>query len=241
MNRINPRRNYSVSNLPSLYTVPMHSFCRRAFSFLLLGMLLSVSGSPQEAGAFQSYFINKEVKSDNIEMFTKWTDVLARYDEKARSLEDICDKDKYNTCKLKEWKKGLEKLRGKPLIEQIDGVNRLVNSYPYIEDIVNWGLGDYWETPYEFQSRNGDCEDYAIAKFMSLRALGVSNDLMRVEVVQDLNLGGVIHAILIVFVEDEVYVLDNQIKQTMLAVDIYHYKPIYSINEAHWWRHTMLQ
>lgn len=192
--------------------------------------------------AFQSYFINREVQSDNIEMFTKWTDVLARYNSASLTLEDICDEDeRYTPCKLKDWKRGLEALLGKPVMEQLDGVNRLVNAYPYIEDIVNWGIEDYWETPYEFQLKSGDCEDYAISKYMSLRALGISGDKMRIEIVQDLNLGGVIHAILIVFADDKVYVLDNQIKQVMLAVDIYHYKPIYSINESHWWRHIMIQ
>jgi len=216
----------------------MTRFYRYASTVL---MAVLVCASTSQALAFQSYFINREIKSDNIAMFTKWTDVLARYDEKSKSLEEVCSNERYDTCKLRGWKQELEKLRQKPLIEQIDGVNRLVNAYPYIEDIVNWGIGDYWETPYEFQDRNGDCEDYAFAKFVSLRALGVGNDKLRMEIVQDLNLGGVIHAILIVFVEDEVYVLDNQIKQVMLAVDIYHYKPIYSINEEHWWRHVMIE
>lgn len=207
----------------------------------MLFAIAALLALPQRAQAFQSYFINREVQSDNISMFTKWTDVLARYDEKAKSFEDACDGHQYSTCKLRGWQQSLEKLRGRPLKEQIDGVNRLVNSYPYIEDIVNWGITDYWETPYEFQERNGDCEDYAFAKFVSLRALGVPNDKLRMEIVQDLNLGGVIHAILIVFVDDKVYVLDNQIKQVMLAVDIYHYKPIYSINEKHWWRHIMIE
>lgn len=212
----------------------------RVFALMLFATA-ALAALPLEARAFQSYFINKEIQSDNISMFTKWTDVLARYGEKAKSFEDACDDEPYSPCKLRGWQQGLEKLRGKPLKDQIDGVNRLVNSYPYIEDIVNWGMTDYWETPYEFQDRNGDCEDYAFAKFVSLRALGVSNDKLRMEIVQDLNLGGVIHAILIVFVEDKVYVLDNQIKQVMLAVDIYHYKPIYSINEKHWWRHIMIE
>lgn len=209
--------------------------------WLLIANLMAAISVPEPAFAFQSYFINREVESDNISMFTKWTGMLARYDAASHQLNDICGQGQYSACKLKEWKEKLEELRDKPLIEQVDGVNRFINTYPYIEDIVNWGVEDYWETPYEFQQKNGDCEDYAISKFMSLRALGVSNDNMRIEIVQDLNLGGVIHAILIVFVGDKVYVLDNQIKQLMLAVDIYHYKPIYSINEAHWWRHIMIE
>ncbi len=195
----------------------------------------------QEAAAIQSYFINNEEKADNIEMFPKWMSMLSNYDKESRQLDNVCGSDKYNTCKLKEWKNFMEGLKGKSRLRQMDAVNRFVNRYPYIEDIVNWGVEDYWATVYEFQRKSGDCEDYAIAKFTSLRALGVPNDDMRIEVVQDLNLGGILHAVLIVFADGQVYVLDNQIKQVMLAVDIYHYKPIYSINEAHWWRHLMIQ
>jgi predicted transglutaminase-like cysteine proteinase len=110
-----------------------------------------------------------------------------------------------------------------------------------VEDIVNWGVEDVWNTPYEMQQKGGDCEDYAISKYMSLRSIGVPEEDMRIQIVQDLNLGGIIHAILIVFVDDDVYVLDNQIKHIIRAVDIYHYKPIYSINETHWWRQIMIQ
>lgn len=202
---------------------------------------LALLAGAGEAQAFRSYFINEEVRSDDITLFPKWMDVLRRYEESSRRLDEACDDSRYSPCRLGGWRDAMQKLQGKSLMEQVDGVNRFVNAYPYIEDIINWGLEDYWETPYEFQLQNGDCEDYAISKYMSLRALGVPEEKMRIEIVQDLNLGGIIHAVLIVFVGEEVYVLDNQIKQTMRAVDIYHYKPIYSINETHWWRHIVPQ
>jgi predicted transglutaminase-like cysteine proteinase len=189
---------------------------------------------------FHSYFINREVRADNIQMFPKWMDMLARYDAESHTLDSICGHETYSTCKLKDWKDFLEGLRGKPMAEQMEAINGFVNKYPYVEDIVNWGVEDYWETPYEFQRKNGDCEDYAIAKFMSLRALGVANDAMRVFVVRDLNLGGIIHAVLIVFNADSSFMLDNQIEQVVPTSKIYHYMPVYSINEAHWWQHFML-
>ncbi len=195
----------------------------------------------QPAEALQSYFINNEIEANNIEMFPKWTEMLGHYNTESHQLDGVCGKQQYSTCKLKEWKEFVEGLRGKPRLAQMNAINRFVNKYPYIEDIVNWGVEDYWADVYEFQRKSGDCEDYAIAKFMSLRALGVPDDDMRIEVVQDLNLGGILHAVLIVFVDDDVYVLDNQIKQVVKAVDIYHYKPIYSINEEHWWQHIMIQ
>jgi predicted transglutaminase-like cysteine proteinase len=215
----------------------MEFFRRRA----LIIVIALIFASPHEACALQSYFINNEVKADNIEMFPKWIDMLSRYKAEATPLDAACGREEYSICKMKEWKTFIAGEQGKPRLQQMADVNAFANRYPYIEDIVNWGVEDYWATVYEFQRKSGDCEDYAIAKYMSLRALGVSGEDMRIIIVQDLNLGGILHAVLIVFLNGQVYVLDNQIKQVMLAVDIYHYKPIYSINEYHWWRHLMIQ
>jgi predicted transglutaminase-like cysteine proteinase len=66
-------------------------------------------------------------------------------------------------------------------------------------------------------------------------------DILRVVVVQDLNLGGIIHAVLIVFIGKDAYILDNQIKQVVPALKIYHYVPIYAINEDHWWKYSIQQ
>ncbi|WP_350563201.1 transglutaminase-like cysteine peptidase, partial [Psychrobacter sp. CAL346-MNA-CIBAN-0220] len=50
----------------------------------------------------------------------------------------------------------------------------------YQTDILLWKQNDYWATPLETLGRGlGDCEDYAIAKYISLRALGVSDDKLR--------------------------------------------------------------
>jgi len=96
-------------------------------------------------------------------------------------------------------------------------------------------MEDYWETPHEFIEISGDCEDYAISKYTSLRALGVPADKMRIIILQDLNLGGIVHAVLGIYVDGELLILDNQIKQVTSALKIYHYRPIYGINEDAWW------
>jgi predicted transglutaminase-like cysteine proteinase len=203
--------------------------------------LLAATAFP--AFAFQSYFAAQEIRADTIQMFPKWAGMVERYNGEAHTLASICGEAPYPyaPCHLKEWKDFLSGLSDKPLREQVDEVNAFINKYPYIEDIVNWGVEDYWETPYEFQRRNGDCEDFAIAKYMSLRALGVSDDILRVTIVRDLNLGGIIHAILTISMDGETVMLDNQIKQVMPVLRIYHYLPVYSINERHWWQYLALQ
>lgn len=188
-----------------------------------------------------TYFVNREVISNDIEMFPRWTGMLSRYAAEAQTLEDVCGKPPHTPCKLKEWKDFLISIRDEPLLEKLRQVNRFLNKYPYIDDVVNWGFDNYWETPYEFQRKSGNCKDYAIAKFMSLRAIGVPNDMMRIVVLKDLNLGGIIHAILVVSDDEKSYILDNQIKQVVTTDKVYHYVPIYSINEEHWWQHFVLE
>jgi predicted transglutaminase-like cysteine proteinase len=56
----------------------------------------------------------------------------------------------------------------------LPSVNGFFNRLPYITDQVHWRAEDYWATPAEFLASNGgDCEDYAIAKYFTLKELGV--------------------------------------------------------------------
>src|SRR4029453_17925948 len=93
-----------------------------------------------------------------------------------------------SACKADEWLSFLDRVRGLSPEGQIRAVNREMNDKPYVTDPVNWHMADYWATPLQFLRKDGDCEDYAIAKYMALRDLGVSVDNMRIVVLNDLNL-----------------------------------------------------
>lgn len=188
------------------------------------------------AAASRSYFSMSATRSENLKPFPKWTSTLKRFDEQKKLDEDKCDTVEFHPCAIKSWKEMIASVEGKNLHQQLDVINSWANEHPYIVDQLNWGMEDFWETPHEFISVNGDCEDYAIAKYYSLKALGVSLDNMRIIIVQDFNLGGIIHAILGVYDnKGEMYILDNQIDDVMPAMKIYHYRPIYSVNEDWWW------
>ena len=208
----------------------MHFLC-----FLLclsIGMLLTVRPA---VAAHSSYFMMDEKESDNIRPFPKWTTMVSRFTDQKKIPDSDCGKVRFHPCSILEWKEMLDTLRDKPLRKQMDAVNTWGNDHPYIEDQVNWGIEDYWETPYEFMEVNGDCEDYAIAKYYSLKELGVPIEQMRVIILQDLNLGGIIHAVLGVYVDDELFILDNQSSRVTPALRIYHYRPVFGINEDAWW------
>ena len=174
-----------------------------------------------------------ETRSDNLRPFTKWTWMLDRYSkEKPQEVASCND----STCRLQSWRQFLETLKGKSREQQLDAINSYANRHPYIEDLPNYGVPDYWATPREFLQKDGDCEDYAITKYWSLRALGFQDDELRLVVVQDMNLG-VAHAVLLAYSEGKALLLDNQIKSIVDSAKIHHYRPFFSINEQHWWLH----
>ena len=53
------------------------------------------------------------------------------------------------------------------------------NDIKYTSDQTVYGTSDYWANPYEFLAKDkGDCEDYAIAKYLALEYLGVPTSKM---------------------------------------------------------------
>lgn len=173
------------------------------------------------------------VEQPDRETFSQWIQVLERH-LKIDIAEGDCHESALNLCHMRNWLAFLESLQTRPRAEQLDAVNRYANSKRYVLDIDNYGIQDYWAVPREFLYNNGDCEDYAITKFFSLRWLGYAMDDLRIVVLQDTNLR-IPHAVLAVAAQDDVVILDNQIQEVVSQRDIVHYAPVYAINEGHWW------
>lgn len=190
------------------------------------------------AGA-PSFFNTTETKKTELKKFGKWTGAVKRYFAEKAKNEGPCSATEFNKCHYGEWRNFIASMRSKPrdynlLVE----VNKFLNppKRRYITDPINWGMKDYWESPAEFFNKHGDCEDYAITKYLSLRSLGWPAEKMRIVVLQDMNLN-IAHAVLVVQLNGKGYVLDNQISQLVTDDQILHYRPIYSINENAWWLH----
>jgi predicted transglutaminase-like cysteine proteinase len=208
------------------------------FKLVLLVLLACISlSSPAFAADDAKIFGYNESFSSNLRPFPKWTGMLKR-NQSDKNGQKGCTATKFEKCDLKEWESFLQKNKTKSFEQKLKSVNNEMNKSTYILDIINWGIEDYWETPLQFFIRDGDCEDFAIAKYMSLKRLGVPEEKMRIVVLQDLNLN-VVHAVLAVYNNDKAYILDNQIKQVYPHQKILHYQPVYSINEQGWWRHTI--
>jgi predicted transglutaminase-like cysteine proteinase len=111
----------------------------------------------------------------------------------------------------------VEAARAKQGRARLGEVNRAVNlAIRYESDAVQHGAGDAWASPLAtLSSGRGDCEDYAIAKYLALREAGVPPGDLRLVVVRDVRLRRH-HAVLAARLEDRWLVLDNR---TLLLVD----------------------
>jgi predicted transglutaminase-like cysteine proteinase len=171
----------------------------------------------------------------SLDYLPQWLSVLERH-----VTQDVpegnCSDTFFNRCHLKNWINFLETIKTKPLLEQINAVNLYANKKNYILDMANYGREDYWAIAREFLYNSGDCEDYAITKFFSLRWLGFDMDNLRIVILQDANLR-IAHAVLAVSYNNDILILDNQTQRVVSHKTIAHYLPLYSVNEKKWWLH----
>lgn len=142
---------------------------------------------------------------------------------------EISTPDETGENALIRWQHSLERLRHLPEQDQIKAVNAMINQYPYLSDQQNWGKSDYWATPVEFLKRGGDCEDFVITKFYSLRLLGIPRDRMEIHVVRD-EPKDLAHAVLVVKTDAGDVVLDNQTDELHLAGTVDAYTPLLHID-----------
>ena len=218
----------------------MPRFLRFAIAgFVVCAFIAALTSDGYAAEAKPSFFNSKETESTNLKPFKKWNEALLRFSrEKAAKGKGDCKSTKLNKCHYDNWMKDITKQKGKDKLTLIKEINKRMNKAKYITDNNNWGQKDFWATPGEFMAKFGDCEDYAIIKYMSLRMLGFTEKEVRVVAVKDLNLK-VGHAIMVAFVDGKTYVLDNQIKQVVEAKTVRHYQPVFSISTKTWWRHRV--
>ncbi len=205
--------------------------------FLILVPALVIPPLGRARADAPGLFGTSEKESSNMSLFTNWNQAVARAVEEKSKLAGTCDDKKMNACHYKVLLDFTEKIRDKDDLFKIKNVNDFMNRAKYVTDQINYNAPDYWASPGQFIEKQGDCEDYAIAKYIALKLAGFPADKMRVVAVQDLNLK-VGHAVLAVYVDGKALILDNQIKQVVDSSSVKHYQPVFSINEKAWWRHT---
>lgn len=116
--------------------------------------------------------------------------------------------------------------------EKLKKVNHFFNQVRYQSDLKTWGQKDYWATRMEFLGKDkGDCEDYATAKYFTLKQLGIPTKKMYLSYVKATK-QKVAHMVLTYFKTPQSIplVLDNYNKQILPATKRPDLIPVYSFN-----------
>ncbi|WP_321314393.1 transglutaminase-like cysteine peptidase [Halarcobacter sp.] len=158
-------------------------------------------------------------------------------------LEQIAQKYGIKARKRVElWDKTIQSAKNDDILHKLKKVNDFWNRITYKRDKVVWGKNDYWAAPFEFLSVGaGDCEDYAIAKYFSLRKLGVPDSKLRITYVKLMRRGTKFeeaHMVLTYYHKPGAtpIVLDNVNKRLKLASKRTDLRPVYSFNASGLWQ-----
>ena len=167
-------------------------------------------------------------------LFLRAADVLPDFTEKYFAAAE--KKYGINAKKrIQAWAKLISDNRNKPEMEKLRLVNDFFNKTPYLSDQKHWKKKDYWATPAEMLATNGaDCEDYAIAKYFTLVALGVDNSKLKITYVRAISEA---HMVLTYYSTPNTIplVLDNLIPHIKSATQRPDLKPIYAFNGDGMW------
>jgi predicted transglutaminase-like cysteine proteinase len=168
------------------------------------------------------------------------------------------DSDRIRAAATRQGGLALEGAR--TLIETVNGVahgdddlrlqtlNQFFNRrIAFRDDLEVWGQIDYWATPLEMLARGeGDCEDYAIAKYFSLIAAGIPSQRMRLVYVKATlpgSAGGAQQAHMVLAYYGSVaavdpLILDNLIGEIRPASRRTDLQPVFSFNMDGLWSGT---
>ena len=130
--------------------------------------------------------------------------------------------------------------KGRADTVSLKNVNGFFNQVTYVNDIKHWGVEDYWATPIEMlASFGGDCEDYSVGKYLSLKESGIPIEKLRITYVRALKLGES-HMVLAYYAtpDAEPLILDNLMNDIRPASERPDLEPVYSFNDDDLWTAT---
>jgi len=139
--------------------------------------------------------------------------------------------------RLEGWRSLIDAARELTDLEKLQRVNEFFNQVTFVNDIDHWGVEDYWATPTQLLTSNGgDCEDFSIAKYFTLRQMGIPADHLRLTYVKALKLNQA-HMVLTYFKTPGVdpLVLDNLVNGIEKASNRDDLLPVYSFNAEGLW------
>jgi len=163
----------------------------------------------------------------------KWREVERKLDDERVQLA-LCDGDR-DRCASPAALRLLaivDDARAREGRARVGEINRAINlAIRPVSDLAQWGEIDVWSSPLvTFAHGAGDCEDYAIAKFVALRQAGISPDDLRIVIMRD-TIHGEDHAVAAARLDGRWLTLDNRRMAMVEDAYIRNYRPLFVIDQ----------
>jgi predicted transglutaminase-like cysteine proteinase len=116
-------------------------------------------------------------------------------------------------------------------------INRAVDlAIAPASDARQWRVPDHWSTPLEtLQSGRGDCEDYAILKYLALLDAGISPADLKIVLMRNI-FPNEDHAVVAARDDGEWLILDNRTLTLVRDTNLTRAVPVFVLDEAGAWR-----
>jgi predicted transglutaminase-like cysteine proteinase len=161
------------------------------------------------------------------DLSAKWAELQVRISSEQETLF-ACRSD-WDNCPpaARRFMAIIELARQREGRARLGEINRAVNlSIKPVSDWELYGVDDFWSAPLAtFSIGAGDCEDYAIAKYVAFRESGIAPDDLRLVILHDLK-RNTNHAVLAVRQDQEWLILDNRTLVIVNAEEARHYHPL---------------
>ncbi|WP_208990840.1 transglutaminase-like cysteine peptidase [Pseudovibrio sp. Tun.PSC04-5.I4] len=179
-------------------------------------------------------FGSVEMPGGRSRAYQKWRAVLPQCDKQLLYLQQCMAGSVRSVGPVDYWARIIRGVGGTKSVRQLSLLNSYINeSAGYDRDAITAGVADIWRAPLQFLGFKGDCEDYAIAKYYSLLALGYAEENLRFIVVKDSS-RDIIHAVTSVKLQHQRYVLDSLRPVATKEIALLHYHPLVSMTrDAH--------
>jgi predicted transglutaminase-like cysteine proteinase len=154
----------------------------------------------------------------------------------AESEQDLANR------RIKSWQALIQDNQNLSDTDKLKKVNAFFNQWQYASDEQIWGKPDYWATPLEFVEKGeGDCEDFAIAKFDALQQMRVSEDKILIcytKIKLPHHTAYQPHVLVAYFAKNErsPLILDNFNKEILTAKERSDLKALYCFNHLGFWQ-----
>jgi predicted transglutaminase-like cysteine proteinase len=164
----------------------------------------------------------------------KWRGVERKLDDERVQLA-LCDGDRERCASpaALQFLVIVDTARAREGRARLGEINRAINLAIHpMTDLAQYGEIDVWSSPLvTFYRGAGDCEDYAIAKFVALQQAGISPDDLRIVVLRH-TLSGEAHAVAAVRLDGHWLMLDNQRMAMVEDADVRNYRPLFVIGQS---------